>query len=179
MSRIGKKAIAIPAGIKVDIEGQKVHVEGPKGKLDLEAHYRMKVSVQNGVIGVARPTDSRQDRALHGLTRSLIQNMVLGVKEEFNKTLEIEGLGFKAELRGKNLVLALGFSHPIQFPIPEGVKIEIPKPNIIKIKGIDKQLVGQVAANIRAFYKPEPYKGKGIRYEGEFIVRKAGKSAGK
>src|SRR3972149_6554835 len=118
MSRIGKKAIAIPAGIKVDIEGQKVHVEGPKGKLDLEAHYRMKVSVQNGVIGVARPTDSRQDRALHGLTRSLIQNMVLGVKEEFNKTLEIEGLGFKAELRGKNLVLALGFSHPIQFPIP-------------------------------------------------------------
>lgn len=178
MSRIGKRPIQIPSGVKVDIKGQHIHVEGPKGKLDLEAHHRVKVAIADGQVTVSRVSDSRMDRSLHGLTRSLVNNMVLGVKEEFSKTLEIEGLGFRADLKGKNLELALGFSHKITFPIPEGVKIETPKPTIVVVKGIDKHLVGQVAANIRAFYKPEPYKGKGIRYSGEQIRRKAGKTAG-
>lgn len=178
MSRVGRKPITVPSGIKVEIKGQHVHVEGPKGKLDLDAHYRMKLVMKDGTVTVERPTNSRYDRSLHGLTRSLIQNMVQGVREEFVKTLEIEGLGFKAELKGKNLVLALGFSHPIQFPVPEGIKIETPKPTIVVIKGISKALVGQTAANIRSYYPPEPYKGKGIRYSGEHIIRKAGKTAG-
>lgn len=179
MSRIGKKPIQIPSGVKVDVKGQRVHVEGPKGKLDFEAHHRIKVALQDGNVKVDRVSDSRMDRSLHGLTRTLINNMVVGVKDEFSKTLEIEGLGFRADLKGKNLELSLGFSHKITFPIPEGVKIETPKPTIIIVKGIDKHLVGQVAANIRDFYKPEPYKGKGIRYAGEQIKRKAGKTAGK
>ncbi|OGW80134.1 MAG: 50S ribosomal protein L6 [Omnitrophica bacterium RIFCSPLOWO2_12_FULL_44_17] len=178
MSRIGKRPIVVPSGVKVDIKKQNIHVEGPKGKMDMEAHYRMAVTMKEDQIEVKRPTDSKQDRSLHGLTRSLIANMVQGVKDEFSKTLEIEGLGFKAEIKGKNLQLTLGFSHPIIFVIPEGIKIETPKPTIVVVKGIDKHLVGQAAANIRAFYKPEPYKGKGIRYAGEQIRRKAGKSAG-
>ncbi len=179
MSRIGKRPIQIPGGVKVEIKGQKVHVEGPKGKLDFEAHHRVKLSMAEGLVKVERVSDSRMDRSLHGLTRTLINNMIVGVRDEFSKTLEIEGLGFRADLKGKNLELALGFSHKIIFPIPEGIKIETPKPTIVVVKGIDKHLVGQVAANIRAYYKPEPYKGKGIRYAGEQIKRKAGKTAGK
>jgi large subunit ribosomal protein L6 len=177
MSRIGKKPITVPQSVKVTIDGQKIHVEGPKGKLDLNAHPRVKITMSNGVIEVKRPTDIPMDRSLHGLTRTLISNMIIGVSEEFTKTLEIEGLGFKAEAQGKIVKLLLGFSHPINFPVPEGIKIETPKPTIVIIKGVDKALVGQVAANIRDLYKPEPYKGKGIRYAGEQIRRKQGKSA--
>ena len=178
MSRIGKKPVPIPQGVKVQLAGAKLHVEGPKGKLDLNVHPRMKVVVADGRIAVERPTNIPQDRSLHGLTRSLIANMVKGVTEEFSKTLEIEGIGFKAQLQGKNLQLMLGFSHPIDFAIPEGIKIEVPKPTTVVVKGVDKVLVGQVAANIREFFKPEPYKGKGIHYLGEQIRRKAGKAAG-
>ena len=178
MSRIGRKPIPIPEGVKVQVAGPKVHIEGPKGKLDLSFHPRMKVSVAENQITVQRPTNIPEDRSLHGLTRSLIANMVKGVTEEFSKALEIEGVGFRAQLQGKNLQLALGFSHVINFQIPEGIKIEVPKPTNITVKGVDKVLVGQVAANIREFFKPEPYKGKGIRYAGEQIRRKEGKAAG-
>ncbi|MBI3999714.1 MAG: 50S ribosomal protein L6 [Candidatus Omnitrophica bacterium] len=177
MSRIGRKPISVPQGVKVQVLGPKIHVEGPKGKLDLNVHPRMKVAVADGQIAVSRPTNIPQDRSLHGLTRTLIANMVTGVTQEFSKMLEIEGVGFKAQLQGKNLQLSLGFSHPIDFQIPEGIKIEVPKPTTVVVKGIDKVLVGQVAANIRGFFEPEPYKGKGIRYTGEQIRRKAGKAA--
>ena len=178
MSRIGKKPVPVPQGVKVQLTGAKLHVEGPKGKLDLNVHPRMKIVVADGCIAVERPTNIPQDRSLHGLTRSLIANMVKGVTEEFSKTLEIEGIGFKAQLQGKNLQLMLGFSHPIDFAIPEGIKIEVPKPTTLVVKGVDKVLVGQIAANIREFFEPEPYKGKGIHYLGEQIRRKAGKAAG-
>lgn len=153
-------------------------MEGLKGKLDLEVHPRMKVAMREEAITVTRPTDSTQDRSLHGLTRTLIQNMIQGVTEEFSKRLEIEGIGFRAELKGKILQLQLGFSHPISYSIPEGVRIEVPKPTVIDVKGADKALVGQVAAELRSFYEPEPYKGKGIRYSGEVVRRKVGKAAG-
>ena len=178
MSRIGRKPVLIPQGVKVQVTGTKLHIEGPKGKLDLNVHPRMKVSIVEGQVAVERPTNIPQDRSLHGLTRSLIANMVKGVTEEFSKTLEIEGIGFKALLQGKNVQLLLGFSHPIDFPVPEGIKLELPKPTIVIVKGVDKVLVGQVAANIRGFFEPEPYKGKGIHYLGEQIRRKAGKAAG-
>lgn len=178
MSRIGKKPVPLPQGTKVQVSGTKIHVEGPKGKLDLNVHPHMKVAVAEGQISVSGPTDTPLDRSLHGLTRTLIANAVAGVTEEFSKTLEIEGIGFRAQLQGKKLQLALGFSHPIDFSIPEGIKIEAPKPTTLVIKGIDKVLVGQAAANIREFFKPEPYKGKGVRYVGEQIRRKAGKAAG-
>lgn len=177
MSRIGKKPIPIPQGVKVQISGTKVHVEGPKGKMDLNVHPRMKITMDGSQILVNRPTNTNQDRSLHGLTRSLISNVVTGVTQEFSKALEIEGIGFKAALQGKNLQLNLGFSHPIDFVIPEGIKVEVPKPTNLVVKGIDKVLVGQTAANIRKFFEPEPYKGKGVHYAGEIIRRKAGKAA--
>ncbi|OGW86977.1 MAG: 50S ribosomal protein L6, partial [Omnitrophica bacterium RIFCSPLOWO2_01_FULL_45_10b] len=157
MSRIGRRPIPIPQGVKVEVAGSKIHVEGPKGKSDLNIHPRMKVAVANNEISVSRPTNIGQDKSLHGLTRSLIANMVIGVTQEFSKTLEIEGIGFKAQLQGKNLQLALGFSHPIDYAVPEGIKIEVPKPTSVTVKGVDKVLVGQVAANIRSFFEPEPY----------------------
>ena len=178
MSRIGKKTIQVPQGVQVQIAGSKVHAEGPKGKLDLTVHPRMKVSMNDGSILVGRPTNTNQDRSLHGLTRTLIANMIKGVAEEFSKTLEIEGIGFKAQVQGKTLQMMLGFSHPINYTIPEGVKVETPKPTTVVVKGPDKALVGQVAADIRTFFEPEPYKGKGIRYAGEQLRRKAGKAAG-
>ena len=178
MSRIGRKPIGVPQGVKVQIAGTKIHVEGPKGKLDADVHPRIKVSVSDGQIAVVRPTDLPQDRSLHGLTRTLIANMIVGVTQEFSRMLEIEGIGFKAQVQGKNLQLLLGFSHPIDFAIPEGIKIEAPKPTTVVVKGMDRALVGQVAANIRKFFEPEPYKGKGIHYAGEQIRRKAGKAAG-
>lgn len=178
MSRIGRKPIVIPQGVKVDIKATKVHVEGPKGKLDLEVHPRMQLSMANGQVEVKRPTENQLDKSLHGLTRTLVDNMVKGVTQGFSKTLEIEGVGFKAVLQGKTLQLSLGFSHPIAFPIPEGIKVEAPKPTIVTVSGPDKVMVGQVAANIRAFFPPEPYKGKGVRYTGEKVRRKQGKQAG-
>ncbi len=177
MSRIGKKPISIPQGVKVQVSGTKIHVEGPKGKMDLNLHPRMKIKVEGSQIVVERPTNITQDRSLHGLTRTLIANLITGVTQEFSKALEIEGIGFKAQLLGKNLQLNLGFSHPIDFSVPEGIKIEVPKPTNLVVRGVDKVLVGQTAANIRKFFEPEPYKGKGVRYAGEVIRRKAGKAA--
>ena len=179
MSRVGRKPVSIPQGVKVELKGVKLHIEGPKGKLDFDVHPRMKVSVGKAEVSVARPSDTPQDRSLHGLTRSVINNMVTGVSQEFSKNLDIEGIGFKAQVQGKNLQLNLGFSHTIDFPIPDGVKVEAPKPTVIVVKGADRALVGQVAAKIRGFFEPEPYKGKGVRYSGEQIRRKAGKAAGK
>lgn len=178
MSRIGRKPVEIPSGVKVAISGGELKVEGPKGKLNLKVHPRIKVDVEEKQVAVSRPTDNRQDRALHGLTRSLIQNMVVGCTEGYLKELEIVGVGFKAEVKGKQLVLSLGYSHTIDYNIPEGVTIACPNPTRVAVSGYDKQKVGQVAADIRSFHKPEPYKGKGIHYVGEQIRRKQGKTVG-
>ncbi len=176
MSRIGRNPIAIPDKVKVEISGSQIKVTGPQGELLLDANPRMKVEQRDGQILVTRSTDSKQDRSLHGLTRSLIANMVIGVTEGYSKELEIQGMGYRAQLKGNVLNLLLGYSHPVNFTIPEGIKIEVPKPTRLIVKGIDKQLVGQVAADVRYFYEPEPYKGKGIRYVGEYVRRKQGKS---
>lgn len=178
MSRIGKRAVAIPGGVKVDLKDRHIHVQGPKGKLDLEVHPRMKVTVKDNKVQVERPTDIRTDKALHGLTRSLIQNMMVGVTQGYSKELEVVGVGFKAQVKGKLLNLALGFTHGIDYEIPEGITVACPNPTRIAVTGCDKQMVGQVAADIRAFHKPEPYKGKGIHYVGEHIRRKQGKAVG-
>lgn len=178
MSRIGKKPVVLPKGVKAALQDRKLKLEGPKGKMELAVHPRIKVAVSAEEIQVTRPTNIRTDRALHGLTRSLIQNMVHGITEGYKKELEIEGVGFKAQVKGKILNIALGFTHPIDFPIPDGIEIKCAKPTQISITGIDKQQVGQVAAEIRSFYEPEPYKGKGIHYVGEQIRRKQGKTVG-
>ena len=176
MSRVGRKPVSIPSTVKVAVAGGEVRVEGPRGKLQLRFHPRMTVNLKENILSVDRPTNIRTDRALHGLTRSLIQNMVRGVAEGFSKELEIEGIGYKAQLSGRKLILNLGFSHPIEYPIPEGIEIKTPKPTQIVVSGVDRQKVGQVAADIRHFHEPEPYKGKGIRYVGEVIRRKQGKT---
>ena len=178
MSRVGKKPVVVPQGVKVNLAGTKLTVQGPKGKLDVSIHPRIKVAVTDKQVEVTRPTNIRTDRALHGLTRSLIQNMVVGVTEGFKKELEIEGVGFKAQVKGKILNLALGFTHPIDFNIPDGIEIKCAKPTQISISGMDKQQVGQVAAEIRGYHEPEPYKGKGVHYVGEQIRRKQGKTVG-
>ena len=178
MSRIGKKAVLIPEKVKVELQGRSLSVQGPKGKLGMTVHPRIKVLVTDKEVRVERPTDIRTDRALHGLTRSLIHNMVIGVTTGYSKELEIEGVGFKAVVKGKILNIALGFTHPIDYQIPEGIEIKCPIPTKIVINGLDKQLVGQVASNIRRYHKPEPYKGKGIRYAGEVVRRKQGKTVG-
>jgi large subunit ribosomal protein L6 len=178
MSRIGRKPVLVPQGVKVQMSGQKLHVEGPKGKLDFNVHPRMKVVFQESAITVSRPTNTPIDRSLHGMTRTLIHNMVKGVTEEFSKTLEIEGVGFRAQVQGKNLQLSLGFSHPIIYSVPDGIRVDAKIPSVVTVKGSDKALVGQAAADIRSFFKPEPYKGKGVRYAGEEIRKKAGKAAG-
>ncbi|BAI81212.1 50S ribosomal protein L6 [Deferribacter desulfuricans SSM1] len=177
MSRIGKKPINIPNGVKVTLENNKIIVEGPKGKLERELHPNISVEVTDNEILVKRHDDSKTSRSFHGLYRSLINNMVEGVSKGFEKRLEIVGVGYRAALKGKSLDLSLGFSHPVVIDPPEGIEFVVENPQKIVVKGIDKQLVGQVAANIRKIRKPEPYKGKGIRYEGEYILRKAGKSA--
>lgn len=179
MSRIGKKIIVLPKGVTVNISGSQIKVKGPKGELTHIIHPNMKVVVKDSEITVERPNDLKENKALHGLTRALIQNMVTGVTEEYSKSLDIIGVGYKAELKGNNLLFNIGFSHPIIFMPPEGVKLLAPTPNAITISGIDKQLVGLVAAKIRSIRKPEPYKGKGIKYSNEQIRRKAGKTAGK
>lgn len=176
MSRIGRKPISIPSNVKVGLKEDQVHIEGPKGKLDFSFHPRMKVTFKENTLLVERPTNIQTDRALHGLTRSLLQNMVRGVTEGYTKELEIEGVGYRAQVNGRKLVLSLGFSHPVEYAIPEGIDIKTPKPTQISVSGADRQKVGQVAAEVRRFHEPEPYKGKGIRYTGEVIRRKQGKT---
>ena len=180
MSRIGRAPIAIPAGVTVKLEeGNKVTVKGPKGELSRTLHQDMTINVEANTITVTRPSDDKPHRSLHGLTRSLIHNMVLGVTEGFEKTLEINGVGYRAQKQGKNLNLSLGFSHPVIVEPPTGITFEAPSANQIKVMGIDKELVGAVAAKIRSYREPEPYKGKGIKYENEHIRRKEGKAGAK
>lgn len=176
MSRIGKIPITVPANTKVEIKDSTITVQGPKGRLQKTHHLQMKVEVKDNQVLVKRPSDSKQHKSLHGLTRNIIFNMVKGVTEGFSKELEIRGVGFRAAVSGKALNIQLGFSHPINFAIPEGISMELPKPTQIIIKGIDKEKVGEVAAKIRSFYKPEPYKGKGIRYKDEYVRHKVGKA---
>jgi len=177
MSRIGKQPISIPDKVKFEIVENRVTVTGPKGTIEFEHHRKMRVTMEDSTVNILRPDDSKTSRALHGLTRALINNMVVGVTSGFKKSLEIIGVGYRAELKGSNLQLALGFSHPIILVPPPGISIEVEGTNKIHVSGIDKQLVGEVAAKIRSFRRPEPYKGKGIRYEGEHVRRKAGKTA--
>ncbi|MDP2943303.1 MAG: 50S ribosomal protein L6 [Candidatus Omnitrophota bacterium] len=178
MSRVGKKPILIPKNVKVSVTGNTVLVEGPKGKLTFDAHPNMTVEAKEDQVIVSRRSDEKSDKALHGLTRTLINNMVVGTTAGYQKELEIQGVGFRAQVSGKKIVLQLGFSHPVDFHIPEGIVIEAPKPTQIIIKGIDKQKVGETAAEIRAIFPPEPYKGKGIRYLGEYVRKKVGKAVG-
>ena len=177
MSRIGRKPVAVPEAVSVEIGTGTIAVKGPKGELAQAFSQDMAVAKEDGTIVVSRPTDRGEHRALHGLTRSLIANMVEGVTDGFEKRLEIQGVGYRAALKGKNLELALGFSHPVSIQAPDGIEFEVPQPTEIIVKGIDKQLVGQTAADIRKRRPPEPYKGKGIRYKGEQVLRKVGKRA--
>jgi large subunit ribosomal protein L6 len=177
MSRIGRKPVIVPDAVTVEIGPGNIAVKGPKGELSQTLSAEMKVEQDNGAVTVSRPTDRGEHRALHGLTRSLIANMVEGVTEGFEKRLEIQGVGYRAALKGKNLELALGYSHPVAIDAPEGIDFEVPQPTEVIVKGIDKQLVGQVAADIRKRRPPEPYKGKGIRYKDEQVLRKVGKRA--
>ena len=178
MSRIGKQPIEVPQGVDVTLTGQAVRVKGPKGELLLNVHPDVTVHMDDGVVTVTRPSDEPQHRALHGLTRMLVANMVEGVVTGFSKTLEIQGVGYRAMQKGSGIELHLGFSHTIQYPAPDGVSLDTPDQTTIVVTGVDKQKVGQAAAEIRAFRPPEPYKGKGIRYKGEHVRRKAGKTAG-
>jgi large subunit ribosomal protein L6 len=177
MSRIGKQPVAVPDGVEIDIEPELVSVKGPKGKLAERKSREIEVKQEDGQIVVTRPTDRGEHRALHGLTRSLIANMVEGVTNGFEKRLEIQGVGYRANLQGTKLVLALGYSHPVEIDAPPEIDFEVPLPTRIVVRGISKQVVGEVAANIRKQRPPEPYKGKGIRYEGEHVARKVGKRA--
>lgn len=178
MSRIGRKPIEIKKPVTIKVNGLTVDVEGPKGKLSFDHHPRMKVSITEDELLVERPTEQPKDRALHGMTRAIIANMVVGVTDGYKKEMEIHGVGMRAKLEGKFLELSLGFSHPILHEIPEGITVQVPKQDRISVSGIDKQKVGQTAAEIRHYYEPEPYKGKGIRYVGEHVRRKQGKAAG-
>jgi len=177
MSRIGRKPIPVPDSVTVELAPGRVAVKGPKGELAQALSAEMKVQQEDGTVTVERPTDRGEHRALHGLTRSLIANMVEGVTEGFEKRLEIQGVGYRAQLKGKSLEMALGYSHPVPIEPPEGIEFEVPQPTEIIVRGIDKQLVGQVAADIRKRRPPEPYKGKGIRYRDEHVARKVGKRA--
>jgi large subunit ribosomal protein L6 len=177
MSRIGRKPIPVPAGVSVAIEPERVTVNGPRGELSERIHRDITVAQQGEDLVVTRPTDRGEHRALHGLTRSLVANMVEGVTTGFEKRLEIQGVGYRAQLKGRDLELALGYSHPVPIRAPDGIEFEVPQPTRIVVRGISKQLVGETAANIRKQRKPEPYKGKGIRYEGEYVARKVGKRA--
>jgi large subunit ribosomal protein L6 len=177
MSRIGRQPIPVPAGVTVAIDPERVTVNGPKGELTEHINRDMTVLQDGATITVTRPTDRGEHRALHGLTRTLIANMVLGVTDGFEKKLEIQGVGYRAALRGRDLELALGYSHPVEIKAPDGIEFEVPLPTRITVRGASKQQVGETAAIIRKQRKPEPYKGKGIRYEGEFVARKVGKRA--
>jgi len=177
MSRIGRAPIPLPAGVQVKPEGQQLHVEGPKGKLSITVPPMLSVSLQEHQLHVASTSQEKTGKMMHGLYRALIANMVQGVVSGFSKELEIVGVGYRAQLQGKQLSLHVGFSHPVLVPIPEGITVEVAKPTVVVVKGFDKQLVGQFASNLRRIAPPEPYKGKGIRYAGEVIRRKAGKAA--
>lgn len=176
MSRVGKVPITIPSGIEVKIEGSRVTVKGPKGQLSRDLIPDMKLNLSDGVLTVARPGDHPRHRAAHGLTRTLIQNMVTGVSEGFAKTLELQGVGYRAQMQGANLVLAVGYSKPVEVPPPPGIEFEVEGTSRIIVRGINKEDVGQTAADVRKVRPPEPYKGKGIRYLGEYVRRKAGKA---
>ncbi len=179
MSRIGKKPVMIPKGVTIDQKGNSVKVKGPKGELEGTFDSRIAIEIKDSELTVTRPNDTKEIKALHGLSRALIQNMVQGVTEAFQKTLDIVGVGYRAELKGKNLLLNIGYSHPIYFIPPDGITLQTPTQTQIIVSGIDKQLVGMIASKIRSIRKPEPYKGKGIKYSDEQIIRKAGKTAGK
>jgi large subunit ribosomal protein L6 len=176
MSRIGRMPVTVPTGVDVTIDGQAVTVQGPKGKLSLEVAQPITVKQDDGVITVSRPSDEGEIRALHGLSRSLIANMVTGVTDGYRKTLEIVGVGYRVQARGQDLEFSLGYSHPVPVPAPEGITFRVETPTRFVVEGIDKQQVGEVAANIRKLRKPDPYKGKGVRYQGEQIRRKVGKA---
>jgi large subunit ribosomal protein L6 len=177
MSRIGKQPILLPDKVEVDIRGSQVTVKGPKGQLSRAFDPDIKIQLEEGTLHVQRPSDQRHHRAMHGLTRALLANMVTGVSEGFSKVLEIEGTGYRAEMQGEKLILFLGYSHPIEFPPPEGIRFEVPRGGrSITVNGTDKELVGEIAARIRRQRPPEPYKGKGVRYRGERVRRKAGKA---
>ena len=176
MSRIGKMPIGIPAQVKVEVAQRRVRIEGPKGRLEFELPGLTRVEIKKGQILVGRPDDSAQSRAFHGLSRAILNNMVQGVAAGFTKQLEIQGVGFKASVQGKMVNLSLGYSHPINYPIPDQIKVTVEENTKIRIEGPDRQIVGRVASEIRAFYPPEPYKGKGVRYAGEQVRRKEGKT---
>lgn len=176
MSRIGKQPITIPPKVKVEVQGRRVRVEGPKGKLELDLPPAVAARVESGAVVVSRTGDDARSKAMHGLGRALVNNMVKGVTDGYAKKLEINGVGFKAAVQGKQVVLNLGYSHPINYPIPDQVKVTVEENTKLTVEGPDKQVVGQVAADLRAFYPPEPYKGKGVRYVGERIIRKEGKT---
>lgn len=177
MSRVGNNPIEIPSGVEVNIQGSTVSVKGPKGELTQEFNKNMKIELADNILTVKRPNDERENMAMHGLTRSLLNNMVEGVSKGFEKKLELTGVGYRAQVKGRDLELQLGYSHPVTIKCPEGITFESPSQEEIFVKGIDKQLVGEIAANIRKQRPPEPYKGKGIKYEGERIRRKLGKAA--
>ncbi|HHW44545.1 50S ribosomal protein L6 [Desulfofundulus thermobenzoicus] len=179
MSRIGKQPINLPQGVEVHIEGNTVRVKGPKGQLEREFHRDMRIRMEDNRLVVERPSDDKQHRSLHGLTRTLLHNMVVGVTSGFEKNLELVGVGYRATKQGNKLVLSVGYSHPVEIVPPDGLEIEVPAPTKIVVRGMDKERVGALAANIRSVREPEPYKGKGIKYEGEQIRRKAGKAGGK
>jgi len=179
MSRIGKKPVTLPKGVAVEIQGNTVAVKGPKGELRRTLHTEMQVALADGQVTVSRPSDEKRHKALHGLSRTLVQNMVEGVSKGFSKTLEIQGVGYKAEAKPYGVNLIVGYSHPVKYEAPKGIKISVENNTIVKIEGADKEIVGQVAAELRAVRPPEPYKGKGVRYQGEQVRRKAGKTGAK
>ena len=179
MSRIGNKPITVPENVEVKLDGNKITVKGPKGTLEKELHPNMKITLENNVITVTRPNDEPQNRSLHGLTRTLINNMIVGVVDEYTRALEINGVGYRAAKQGNKLVLTLGYSHPVEMVEPEGIKYEVPTPNQIIVRGMDKELVGEMAAVIRTKRPPEVYRGKGIKYVEEHIRRKEGKTGKK
>ena len=179
MSRIGKKPVTVPQGVTLDLKGNEVAVKGPKGELRRRLHPEMQLALANGTLTVSRPSEEKKHKALHGLTRTLVQNMVDGVSKGFSRTLEIQGVGYKAEAKPYGVNLIVGFSHPVKYEAPQGIKISVENNTVVKIEGADKEKVGQVAAELRAVRPPEPYKGKGIRYQGEQVRRKAGKTGAK
>ena len=179
MSRIGNKPITVPEGVEIKIDGQKITVKGPKGTLEREFHKNMKINLEGNVVTVVRPNDEAENKSLHGLTRTLINNMIIGVKEEFKRELEINGVGYRAQKQGNKLVMNLGYSHPVEMEAPEGITFDVPNQNQIIVRGIDKELVGQTAAVVRTKRPPEVYRGKGIKYAEEVIRRKEGKAGKK
>ena len=179
MSRIGKRPVTLPKGVAVEIQGNTVAVKGPKGELRRTLHTEMQVALADGQVTVSRPSDEKRHKALHGLSRTLVQNMVEGVSKGFSKTLEIQGVGYKAEAKPYGVNLIVGYSHPVKYEAPKGIKISVENNTVVKIEGADKEAVGQVAAELRSVRPPEPYKGKGIRYQGEQVRRKAGKTGAK